>query len=97
MRSDLTFLVNSVFIERESDKNTYLRKRSGEEQIIYLSQVAMSKVMRYVDKKLIGLFSEIISSIAGKPLILPSVITVKSQRWIDELKPFLEMIIAGWL
>ena len=57
----------------------------------------MSKVMRYVDKNLIGLFSEIISGIAGKPLILPGAITVKSQRWIDELKPFLEMIIAGWL
>ena len=57
----------------------------------------MSKVMRYVDKKLIGLFSEIISSIAGKPLILPSVITVQGQRWIDELQtlPF-EMIIADW-
>ena len=46
----------------------------------------MSKVMRYVDKKLIGLFSEIITSIAGKTVILPSVITVKGQRWIDELQ-----------
>ena len=57
MRTESTFLVNSVFMERESDKYTSMEffKRNNEERAVLIVAGGHVKSNEVVDKKLFDL------------------------------------------